>query len=55
MKYKIGDVLNYCFYDKIEIIGIDEHHYILKDKKNNTKKIHIELVDKYATLEIPGK
>ncbi len=48
--FKIGDIINYGFATKVEIISMDEKHYTLKDRQGNNKKIYIELVNKYGKL-----
>ena len=53
--FNINDIIDYGFYSDIEIVGIDQKHYILKDQKGNSKKVYIDLVNKHGTLKIPGK
>jgi len=50
MKFEIRDKIDYGFYKNIIIIGVDDKHYILKDRNGGTKKVYIELVDKHAVL-----
>lgn len=47
---KVGDVIIYGFYSNIKIIGEDEFHFILEDKKGNIKKVYKHLVNKHGRL-----
>jgi len=49
-KFNRGDIVNYGFYTKVKIIGKDDKHYILRDKRENIKKVYIDLFEKYATV-----
>jgi hypothetical protein len=49
--FKIGDIIDYCFYSKVEVIDIDDIHYTLKDKHDNEKRVYLELVNKYGKLK----
>ena len=49
-KFKIGDKINYGFYENIEIIDKDDSHYVFRDKNANIKLVYISLVDKYGRL-----
>ena len=49
--FKVGDIIDYSFYNEVKIIDIDELHYILADKQGNKKSVYIELVDKYGKLK----
>jgi hypothetical protein len=51
--FKIGDRIDYCFYQGIKIIDKDSIHYYLEDEKGNKKPVYIELVDKYGRLRTP--
>ena len=47
---KVGYKINYGFYVNITIIGEDEEHFVLQDKKGNTRKIVKRLVNRYGSL-----
>ena len=48
--FKIGDIIDYSYYEAVEVIKKDGIHYVLKDKKGNEKSVYIKLVDKYGKL-----
>lgn len=52
-KFKINDIIDYCFYKKIRIYDIDSKYYIIKDKRGNTRKLYRYLVNKYGKIVKP--
>ena len=50
-KLKIGQKVNYGFYNDITFEGFDNNNQVLlKDKNNNIKKVYKDLFEKYAKI-----
>lgn len=49
--FKIGDIIDYGFYEDVKIVDIDNEHYHLKDSKGNIKRVYKSLVDKHGKLK----
>ncbi len=45
---KKGDTINYGMFKNVIYEGKDDQYVILKDKSGNTKKVYIELFEKYG-------
>lgn len=49
-KFKIGDIIDYSFFNGVRVVGSTENEYVLQDKAGNQKNIYKHLVDKYGKL-----
>lgn len=48
--FKIGDCIQYGFYNNLKIVNKDDKHYFLSNEKGQIKAVYLSLVNKHGIL-----